>query len=76
MSGGSVVNWPKLVGIMLAMILLSVVFVTGNLTESGYIGLMGLLVGYLVGNGVAYRQGDPVQPVVGRQDRARDDLEE
>jgi hypothetical protein len=68
-NGQHVVNWPKLVGIMLAMILLSVVFVTGALSESGYLGLMGLLVGYLVGNGVALRAGDPVEPVVGRQNR-------
>jgi hypothetical protein len=61
----TVTNAPKLVGILLAMILLTIVFALDKLTESGYIGLMGLIVGYLVGNGVAARSGDPVQPVIG-----------
>lgn len=58
-------NPAKLWGILLAMILLTVVFGLGKLTESGYIGLMGLIVGYLVGNGIAARNGDPVEPAIG-----------
>lgn len=60
-----VTNQPKLVGIMAAMLCLSILFGLDKLTESGYIGLMGLIVGYLVGNGVAARNGDTVQPVIG-----------
>lgn len=58
-------NPPKLIGILLAMVLLTVVFAIDKLSESGYLGLMGLIVGYLVGNGIAARSGEPVQPVVG-----------
>lgn len=65
----TVVNAPKLVGIIVAMVLLSILFGIGSLSESGFLGLMGLLVGYLVGNGVAAQQNDPVQPIIGRQDR-------
>lgn len=64
----SVNNPPKLLGIILAMVLLSILFGMGRLTESGYIGLMGLLIGYLVGNGIAARNGEPVQPALGRTD--------
>ena len=60
----SVNNAPKLLGILLAMVLLTLVFGLGKLTESGYIGLMGLIVGYLVGNGIAAKNGDPVQPAL------------
>ena len=61
----AVINAPKLVGIITAMLLLSALFAIDRLTESGYIGLMGLLVGYLVGNGVAGRSGVPVDPIIG-----------
>jgi len=58
-------NPPKLIGILLAMVLLTVVFALDKLSESGYIGLMGLIVGYLVGNGIAARDGTTVQPIIG-----------
>jgi hypothetical protein len=62
-------NPPKLIGILVAMVLLTIVFGLGTLSESGYLGLMGLLVGYLVGNGIAARQGQPVEPVVTPRER-------
>ncbi len=62
-------NWsnnpPKMLGILLAMVLLTIVFALGKLSESGYIGLIGLIVGYLVGNGIAARSGDTVIPAIG-----------
>ena len=64
-------NWsnnpPKMLGILLAMVLLTIVFALGKLSESGYIGLIGYLVGYLVGNGhgIAARSGDTVIPAIG-----------
>ena len=58
-------NLPKLLVLLLAMILLTAVFGLGKLSESGYIGLMGLIVGYLVGNGIAARNGDTVEPALG-----------
>lgn len=57
-------NAPKLIGILLAMVLLTAVFAVGRLSESGYLGLMGLIVGYLVGNGIAAKNGEQVQPVI------------
>lgn len=64
-------NPPKLIGILLAMILLTIVFALGTLSESGFLGLMGLLVGYLVGNGVAATSGEPVKPALGESDDHR-----
>lgn len=61
-------NTPKAVGIVLCMILLTLVFALDKLSEAGYIGLMGLIVGYLVGNGIAAKAGEPVEPVLGRAD--------
>jgi ABC-type lipoprotein release transport system permease subunit len=62
-------NAPKLIGILLAMCLLTAVFATGRLSESGYLGLMGLIVGYLVGNGIAAKNGEPVQPAISESPR-------
>ncbi len=57
-------NPPKFVGVLMAMVLLTVVFGIDKLTEAAYVGLMGMLVGYLVGNGIAARQGEVVEPVL------------
>jgi len=65
-------NPPKLIGILLAMVLLTVVFGMGTLSESGYIGLMGLMIGYLVGNGVAARNHLPVEPTITNKNHERD----
>jgi ABC-type lipoprotein release transport system permease subunit len=65
----SVNNAPKLIGILLAMVLLTAVFAVGRLTESGYLGLMGLIVGYLVGNGIAAKNGEPVEPAISESTR-------
>jgi ABC-type lipoprotein release transport system permease subunit len=62
-------NAPKLIGILLAMVLLTAVFATARLSESGYLGLMGLIVGYLVGNGIAAKNGEPVQPAISESPR-------
>ena len=64
----TVVNTSKLIGIVTAMVLLSALFAIDRLTESGYIGLMGLLVGYLVGNGIARATREPVEPVIGYEE--------
>ena len=62
-------NWsnnpPKMLGILLAMVLLTIVFALGKLSEHDYVGLIGYLVGYLVGNGIAARSGDTVIPAIG-----------
>lgn len=71
----TVTNMPKLVGILVAMLCLSVLFGLDKLTESGFLGLMGLIVGYLVGNGIAARNSDPVQPIIGESDAHRRDTD-
>ena len=63
---------PKFYGVIVAMILLTVVFGVGKLSESAYVGLMGLLVGYLVGNGIAARSGQPVEPMLRESPEHRD----
>ena len=61
-------NPPKLYGILLAMVLLSICLIAGKLSEAAYFGMMGTMLGYLVGNGVAARNGDPVQAVLGKRE--------
>lgn len=60
-------NPPKLLGILVAMIIIGVLLGLGSISESAGVPLLTLLVGYLVGNGVAARKGDPVEPALGGQ---------
>lgn len=57
-------NAPKLLGLMVALITFAVLFGLDKLSESAFVGLSGLIVGYLVGNGIAARNGQPVEPIL------------
>ena len=58
-------NWPKLVGVLTAMLIVGALLALGKLSEASSMTLLGLLVGYIVGNGVAARKGDSAGPIIG-----------
>lgn len=60
----SVNNPPKLVGVILGMIIIGVLMFTHTIDQSGGMPLLALMVGYLVGNGVAAKRGDPVEAII------------
>lgn len=59
-------NPPKAVIALAALICITVLLVTDAIGQDAGTGLMGMIVGYAVGNGIAARNGDPVQPIIGR----------
>lgn len=58
-------NPPKLYGILLTILGLFVLVGIGRVGFSEVLPIITLIVGYLVGNGVAAKRGDPVEPVLG-----------
>jgi hypothetical protein len=40
----------------------------GKLDMENGMPVLTLIIGYAVGNGIAARQGEPVQPIIGRKD--------
>lgn len=64
MSALNVNNPPKLLGILGAMVILGILMALRVITGGEGMPLMALLVGYLVGNGVAAKRDQPVEPVL------------
>jgi len=60
-------NPPKFYIVVLALVCITVLMVTGTISSEAGLGLLGLIVGYAVGNGIAAKEGDPVEPMIGGQ---------
>lgn len=60
-------NWPKFLGLMVINILVFFLVLAGKCTwEQGSVVFVGAF-SYLIGNGVAAKRGQPVQPIISRK---------
>ena len=59
-------NPPKALVAIIALICLTVLMALDSIDSSGGTGLIGMIVGYAVGNGIAARTGTPVEPIIGK----------
>ena len=66
-------NPPKFYIVILSLLCITVLMVFGTVDSDAGLGLLGLIVGYAVGNGIAARDGDPVEPIIGRRSTEKDD---
>jgi hypothetical protein len=41
--------------------------VTDSISQDAGIGLVSAIIGYAIGNGIAAKQGQPVQPIIGKK---------
>ena len=60
-------NPPKALIALVALICITVLRALDKLDQASFNGLAGLIVGYAVGNGVAAKQGQRVDPIIGRR---------
>jgi hypothetical protein len=66
----TVTNPPKALIALVALICITVLRALDKLDQASFNAVAGLIVGYAVGNGVAARKGDNVEPIIGaRRDR-------
>lgn len=63
----TVTNPPKALIALVALICITVLRALDKLDQASFNAIGGLIVGYAVGNGVAARKGDPVDPILGRK---------
>jgi hypothetical protein len=63
-------NAPKFLGILFVDLMVVILAVTNNMDDVAAAGLLGTSLGYLAGNGIAARNGQPVEPVFGEGHRA------
>ena len=60
-------NPAKFWGIVLYLVLASTGWFIGRMDTTQWAAATGPLIGYLIGNGVAARKGDPIEPALSRR---------
>ena len=62
-------NPPKAFIVVLSLLCITVLLLTKTIEAESGLGLIGLIVGYAIGNGIAAKQGDPIEPILGHGHR-------
>lgn len=65
-----IANPSKALIALVALVCITVLRAFDKLDQASFNGLAGLLVGYAVGNGIAAKQGDKVEPIIGRREHS------
>ena len=65
----TITNPPKAFIALIGLICLTVLLAVGAIDKATGTGMIGTILGYAVGNGIAARQGVPVDPIIGHKDK-------
>lgn len=60
-------NPPKAFIVLVGLIVVAALLITRTIEQSAGTGLLGSMIGYAVGNGIAARADVPVDPIIGRK---------
>jgi hypothetical protein len=60
-------NPPKAIIVLVALFCITLLMITRSIESEAGVGLLGLIVGYAVGNGIAAKNGDAVEPIISRK---------
>jgi hypothetical protein len=63
----NIANPSKAMIALVALVCVTILLATDSVDESAGTGLIGMIAGYAVGNGIAARRGDEVTPIIGRK---------
>lgn len=63
-------NPPKALIALTGMICITVLLAVDRIPSEAGVGMIGTILGYAVGNGIAARQGVPVSPIIGPKEKA------
>ena len=62
-------NPPKALIALAGMVCITVLLAVERIPSEAGVGMIGTIIGYAVGNGIAARQGVTVQPIIGRKEK-------
>ena len=62
-----ITNPPKALIALVGLVCLTVLMALNSIEEATGTGLIGSILGYAIGNGIAARQGQAVDPIFGRK---------
>lgn len=62
-------NPPKALIALVGLVCLTVLMALNAIEEATGTGLIGSILGYAIGNGIAARGNQPVEPIIGRKEK-------
>lgn len=62
----SITNPPKALIALVALVCLTVLLALNAIDKATGTGMIGTILGYAVGNGIAAKTGKPVEPIIGK----------
>jgi len=63
----NIANPSKAMIALVALVCVTILLATKSVDEAAGTGLIGMIAGYAVGNGIAARRGDEVTPIIGKK---------
>lgn len=63
----NITNPSKALIALVGLICLTVLLATDSIPSEAGIGMIGSILGYAIGNGIAAKTGQPVEPIIGRK---------
>lgn len=65
----TITNPPKAFIALIGLICLTVLLAIGAIDKATGTGMIGTILGYAVGNGIAAKTGKPVEPIIGNKEQ-------
>lgn len=65
----NIVNPSKAFIALVSLVCLTVLIAVNAIDQDAGLPVITAIVGYAIGNGIAARQGQPVDPIIGRKDK-------
>lgn len=63
----SLANPSKALIALVGLVCITVLMVTDSISQDAGIGLVSAIIGYAIGNGIAAKTGQPVEPIIGKK---------
>jgi len=63
----NIANPSKAMIALVALVCVTILLATNSVDQSAGTGLIGMIAGYAVGNGIAARRGEEVTPIIGKK---------
>ena len=63
-----ITNPPKALIALVGLLCITVLMALESIEQSSGMPVLTLIIGYAVGNGIAARQGSPVEPIIGNKE--------
>ena len=65
----SLANPSKALIALVGLVCITVLMVTDSISQDAGIGLVSAIIGYAIGNGIAAKTGQPVDPIIGKKNK-------